>query len=168
MDCVWWITLAGRQTLRSVACGDLVVPHTRTNFDIILNNNFLFITNVTNAHKLQSKVQVIRNTAYQSSMQASYMIGSGTTIQENQPAVQIAARHNIFSHMAPYISWIFLVQLGIDPGISHLGGKIVSHYTTDAWQMSQGCLPSLTQLSDTHDLLNCETSTWMSLSLGDI
>ena len=35
-------------------------------------------------------------------MQASYMIGSGTTMQEIQPAVQIAARHNIFPQMAPY------------------------------------------------------------------
>ena len=56
------------------------------------------------AHKLQSKVQVIRNTAYWPSMQTSGTIDSGTTMQENQPAAQIAARHNIFSQMAPYMS----------------------------------------------------------------
>ena len=39
---------------------------------------------MTNAHKLQSKVQVIRNTAYRPSTQVSYTIGSGTTMQENQ------------------------------------------------------------------------------------
>ena len=43
------------------------------------------------------KVQVIRNMAYQPSMQASYTICSGMTMQENQPAAQIAARHDIFS-----------------------------------------------------------------------
>ena len=32
------------------------------------------------------------------------------------------------------MSWFFLVQVGIDPGVSHLGGKIVNHYTTDARQ----------------------------------
>ena len=30
------------------------------------------------------------------STQVSYPISTGTTIQENQPAAQIAARHNIF------------------------------------------------------------------------
>ena len=44
------------------------------------------------------KVQVIRNTAHWPSLQASYTIGSGATMQENQPAAQIAAKHNIFSH----------------------------------------------------------------------
>ena len=78
------------------------------------------------------KVQVIRNTAHRPSTQASYTIGSGTTMQENQQAAQIAAKHNIFSRMAPYMSWIFLVLVGIDPGVSHLGGEIVSHNTTDA------------------------------------
>ena len=52
---------------------------------------------MTNAHKLQSKVKVIRNTANWPSIQASYMIGSGTTIQENQQVAQIAARQNLFS-----------------------------------------------------------------------
>ena len=47
------------------------------------------------------KVQVIRNTAHQPSTQASYLIGSGTTMQENQPAAQIAAKHSIFPQMAP-------------------------------------------------------------------
>ena len=64
----------------------------------------LFITSVTNAHMLQSKVQVIRNTAYRPITQASYTIGSGTTTQEIQQAAQIAARHNLFPHMAPYMS----------------------------------------------------------------
>ena len=59
---------------------------------------------MTNAQKLQSKAQVIQNTAYRSSLQASYMISLGTTIQENQPATQIATRHNIFSKVAPNIS----------------------------------------------------------------
>ena len=90
---------------------------------------------MTDAHKLQSKVQVIRNTAYRPSTQASFTVGSGTTMQENQLAAQIAAEHNIFPQMAPYMSWIFLVQLGIDPGVSRLGGEIVSHYTTDARQV---------------------------------
>ena len=49
-------------------------------------------------------------------MQASYMIGLGTAMKENQLAAQIAARHNIFPQMAPYMSWIFLVLVGIDPG----------------------------------------------------
>ena len=53
-------------------------------------------------------------------------------MQENQPAAQIAAKHNIFSCMEPYMSWIFLVLVGIDPGVSRLGGEIVSHNTTDA------------------------------------
>ena len=49
-------------------------------------------------------------------------------MQENQQAAQIAARHNIFPQMGLYImSWIFLVLVGIDPGISGLGGEIVSH-----------------------------------------
>ena len=81
-------------------------------------------------------VQVIRNTAHRPSTQASYTIGSGTTLQENQPAAQIAAKHNIFSRMAPYMLWIFLVLVGIDPGVSHLGGEIASHNTTDARQLS--------------------------------
>ena len=34
------------------------------------------------------------------------------------------------------MSWIFLVLVGIDPGVSHLGGEIVSHNTTDAQQVA--------------------------------
>ena len=41
------------------------------------------------------KVQVIRNTAHRLSTQASYTIGSGTTMQENQQAAQIAAKHTL-------------------------------------------------------------------------
>ena len=80
------------------------------------------------------KVQVIRNTAHRPSTQASYTIGLGTTMQENQLAAQIAAKHNIFSRMAPYMSWIFSVLVGMDPGVSRLGGEIASHNTTDARQ----------------------------------
>ena len=47
-------------------------------------------------------------------------------MQENQPAAQIAARHNIFPQMEPYMSCIFLVLVGIDPGVSRLGGEIVT------------------------------------------
>ena len=38
--------------------------------------------------------------------------------------------------MVPYVSWIFLVLVGIDPGVSRLGGEIVDHYTTDAQQFT--------------------------------
>ena len=50
------------------------------------------------------KEQVIRNTAHRPSTQASYTIGLRTTMLENQPAAQIAARHNIFPEMALYMS----------------------------------------------------------------
>ena len=33
---------------------------------------------------------------------------------------------------APYMSWIFLVLVGFDPGVSRLEGEMVSHYATDA------------------------------------
>ena len=70
------------------------------------------------------KVQVIRNTAHRPSTQASYTIGSGTTMQENKPAAQIAAEHNIFPHMAPYMSCnFFLVLVGIDPGVLSPGRR---------------------------------------------
>ena len=78
------------------------------------------------------KVPLIRISAHQPSRQASYTIGSGTTMQENQPAAQIAAKHNIFPQMAPYMLCIFLVLVGIDPRVSRLGSEIVSHNTTDA------------------------------------
>ena len=64
--------------------------------------------------------------------QANYTIGLGTTMQENQPAAQIAVKHSFFPQMAPYMSRIFLVLVGIDPGVSRLGGETVSHNTTDA------------------------------------
>ena len=54
-------------------------------------------------------------------------------MEENQLAAQIATKHNIFPQMVPYnMSWIFLVLMGIDPGVSCLGGKIVIHNTMDA------------------------------------
>ena len=68
------------------------------------------------------------------SLQTSHTTYSGTTMQENQLAAQITARHNIFLQMAPYMSWIFLLLAGIDPGVYHLGRDIVSHNTTDALQ----------------------------------
>ena len=73
------------------------------------------------------KVQVIRNMPHRPSTKAGYTIGSGTTKRENQPAAQIAAKHSIFPYMVPYMSWIFLVLVGIDSRVSRLGGKIVSH-----------------------------------------
>ena len=75
-----------------------------------------------------------RNTAHQPSLQASHTIYSGTTMQEYQPAAQIKARHNMSPQMAPYMSWIFLVLVGIDPGVYHLWSEIVSHNTTGARQ----------------------------------
>ena len=65
-------------------------------------------------------------------MQASYWIGSWMTIQKNRLATKIAAKHNIFSQMVPYMSRMFSVLVGIDPGVSRLGGEIVGHNTTDA------------------------------------
>ena len=50
------------------------------------------------------KVQVIRNTAYRPGTQIGYTIGSGTTMKENKPAARFAAKHNIFSRTAPYMS----------------------------------------------------------------
>ena len=55
-------------------------------------------------HMFTIKVQVIRNTAHRPITQASYTIGSGTTMQENQQAAQIAAKHSITPQMAPYMS----------------------------------------------------------------
>ena len=75
-------------------------------------------------HMLQSKYRLYENT-----------ISSKTTMQENQPGVQIAAKHNIFLQMVPYMSWIFLVLVRIHPGVSSLGGKIVSHHIADARQV---------------------------------
>ena len=71
---------------------------------------------------------------YHRSLQASHTIYSGTIWQENQPAAQIAAEHNIFSQMAPYMSWICLVLVAIVPGVYHLGSEIVSQITTYARQ----------------------------------
>ena len=80
-------------------------------------------------HMLQSKVHFIQNTAYRCHRprpKASYMIGSGANIKRNQPAAQIAARQTI-----PFHRWHNMVAVGIDPGVSHLGGEIVGHYITD-------------------------------------
>ena len=55
-------------------------------------------------HMFTIKVQAIRTAAHRPSTQASYMIGSGMAMQENQQAAQIAAKHNIIPQMAPYMS----------------------------------------------------------------
>ena len=72
-------------------------------------------------HMFTIKVQVIRNMAHRPSMQASYTIGSGMTMQENQHAAQIAAKHSIIPQMAPYICHEFLGaggnrSRGLSPG----------------------------------------------------
>ena len=54
--------------------------------------------------KVTIKVQVIRNTANRPHMQASYTIGSGTTMQENQSLAQVAAIHNSLPQMEPHMS----------------------------------------------------------------
>ena len=63
------------------------------------------------SHMFRIKVHctVIWNTAHRSSTQATYTIGSGTTMQENQPGAQIAAKHNIFTRMhgAIYVMNLF-------------------------------------------------------------
>ena len=82
------------------------------------------------------KVPVIRNTAHRPSTQAIYTIGSGMTMQENQPAAHIAAQHNISSSDgAIYVMNLFGAgMVGIDSGVSRLGGEIVSHNTANARQ----------------------------------
>ena len=65
---------------------------------------YSFIKSRDIPHKFTIKVQVIRNTAHRPSTQASYTMGSGTTMQANQQTAQIAAEHNIFPQMAPYVS----------------------------------------------------------------
>ena len=58
--------------------------------------SFIEITSdIPHTHMFTIKeLQVIRNTAHRPRTQASYTIGSGTTMQENQQAAQIAAKHN--------------------------------------------------------------------------
>ena len=93
------------------------------------------------------KVQFIQNKAHRLSTLAlaSYMITSGMTMQENQLAAQIAARHNIFSQLASYMSCIFLVLVGIDPGSSRLGGELVCHNTADVQHCWELCWKTLVQ-----------------------
>ena len=98
----------------------------------VTSSIFVYWNHKWHTEHVYNQSTVIRNTAHRPSTQASYTIGSGTTMQENQQAAQIAAKHNIIPQMAPYMSWIFLVLVGIDPGVSHLRGEIVSHNTTDA------------------------------------
>ena len=76
--------------------------------------------------------------AYRPSTQASYTIGSGMIIQKNQPAAQIAATHNTFSQMAPYMSWIIFMLAGIDPGVCRLESEIVSHRPIAGYRCSGG------------------------------
>ena len=87
---------------------------------------------MTNAHKVQDRLYEIRppgparRLATQKVREQPY--------KKINLAVQIAARHNFFSQMASiYVMNCFIgMQVGIDPRFSHLGGEIVSHYTTDA------------------------------------
>jgi hypothetical protein len=75
---------------------------------------------------------IVRNTAYRPSTQASYTIGSVATVQRNQPAAQVAARHNIFPQMASYVT-NRMVLVGIDPGHTRLaGGEIATTPTSSA------------------------------------
>ena len=55
-------------------------------------------------HMFTIKVQVIRNTAHRPSTQASYTIGSGTNMQENQQAARIAAKQYHSSDGAIYVT----------------------------------------------------------------
>ena len=57
-------------------------------------------------------------------------------MQENQPAAQIAAKHNIFSSDgAIYVMNLLGAGGNQSRGLlSRLGGEIVSHNTTDARQ----------------------------------
>ena len=54
------------------------------------------------------------------------MIGSVTTVQRNQPAAQVAAKHNIFPQMAAYVT-NRMVLVGIEPGHTRLAeGEVAS------------------------------------------
>ena len=64
------------------------------------------LVNTTLQYICLLKYRLYENAAHRPSTQASYTIGSRTTIQENQPAAQIAAKHSIFPRMAPYVPWI--------------------------------------------------------------
>ena len=77
---------------------------------------------------LQSKFRLyeIRPT-----MQASYTIGLGATMQENQPAPQIAARHNISPQMAPYVENLFGAGRNRSWDLSHGRRDSYNHNTTD-------------------------------------
>ena len=71
--------------------------------------------------------------AYRPSTQANYTIVSRTTIQENQLALQIAAKHTI-----SFLRWCHILCMNLyGAGVSHLRGRIVSHYTTDARHFSK-------------------------------
>ena len=120
--CIWWLF-----TRLVIFISDLFISFGAEVYSFIKSQ----VTYRTMPHMFTINVQVIRNTAHRPSTQASYTIGSRTTMQENQPAAQIAAKHNIFSRM----SWIYLVLVGIYPGVSRLGGEIASHNTTDARQL---------------------------------
>ena len=75
---------------------------------------------------------IVRNTVYRPSTQASYTIGSVATVQRNQPAAQVAVRHNIFPQMASYVT-NRMVLVGIDPGHTRLAGdEIATTPTSDA------------------------------------
>ena len=96
-SCEWGFTYQGLRSSRTHCC------HRAISFV----HSFIK-SQVDRPHMFTIKVQVIRNTAHRPSTQASYTIGSGTTMQEIQPAAQIAAKHSIFSQMAPYMSRIYM------------------------------------------------------------
>ena len=73
---------------------------------LVLNGrvvSFVYLITSDRLHMFTIKVQVIPNRAHRPSMHASYLIGSGTTMQKNQPAVQIAAKHSLSSDGAIYV-----------------------------------------------------------------
>ena len=84
-----------------------------------------------NAHKLQSKVQVIPNTAYRPCTKASYTIGLATTMKENQPAAQIAGRHLPLTAFDTLDHITLLHRLQHSFGLSGYANSWIRSYLTD-------------------------------------
>ena len=77
-----------------------------------------------------------RNTAHQPSLQASHTIYSGMAMQENQPAAQIKAKHNIFPQMA----LIVLFGSPITPvNVVRNLGVILDEYMTMSEHIARVC-----------------------------
>ena len=72
--------------------------------------------------------------AYRPGLQVSYTISSGTTIQENQPAAQIAAIDSQyrFSDGAIYVMNLYGAGRNWSQGPLAWEAEIASYYTTDA------------------------------------